>query len=250
MKDTIYYTKEQLMDCEYCKFPRWLFEVDIQNDGKLLYMLLRDRLSLSIKNEWFDKEGRPYIIYKRESVQRILHIGDKKCTRLFDQLKENDLIIDKSIGQGKANHIYIKMPKYEFYQTRQNNDSENVEKEILDPSKQRRIKNNSSKNEISNVAVDVQRFLKAIAITKARFDEASRTEEYTNKAIQYATDSLNCFGEKQILKINKLTNEAYVDIFMVAYDFANKEGSFLEANNPKKVLSSVIKKHIRNVKEV
>lgn len=57
---------------------------------------------------WFDEQGRVYIIYTIASVQRDLHCGDKKATRLFIELEKWGLIERKRQGQGKPSVIYVK----------------------------------------------------------------------------------------------------------------------------------------------
>lgn len=102
-------------------------------------------------------------------------------------------------------------------------------------------------NKNINIVVDEKRFINAIYPQKLRYDEANRTEEYSNKAIQYAIDSFNCFGESQIKKINNLSDSQYESLFALAYDFANQEGEYNEVMNAKKVFSTRIKSFTRNI---
>ena len=61
---------------------------DISGDAKLLYGLLLNRTSLSIRNGWEDEKGRTYINYKLEDVQKDLHIGHTKASKLFSELSK------------------------------------------------------------------------------------------------------------------------------------------------------------------
>ena len=51
----------------FIRVPKLLFTdgrfKDLTSDAKVLYGLLLDRMSLSIENNWFDKQGRVFIIY-------------------------------------------------------------------------------------------------------------------------------------------------------------------------------------------
>ena len=51
--------------CQLITHPRFKH---LSTDSKLLYGMLLDRMSLSIKNEWYDKTGRVYIYYTVEEI--------------------------------------------------------------------------------------------------------------------------------------------------------------------------------------
>lgn len=77
--------------------------------AKLLYALMLDRLSLSAKNSNFtDDQGRIYIIYTVEQVQRDLQCSKGTAIKLLGQLAEWGLIEKKRCGQGRPNLLYIK----------------------------------------------------------------------------------------------------------------------------------------------
>ena len=61
----------------FFRIPKALFQEqrfqDLSTDAKTLYGILLDRMSLSVKNEWFDKKGRVFIIFTIEDVKRALY---------------------------------------------------------------------------------------------------------------------------------------------------------------------------------
>ena len=65
MLDYIY--SEQASQYAYYRIPKILFTDDryrdISTDAKVLYGLLLDRVSLSIKNKWVDDQNRVFIIF-------------------------------------------------------------------------------------------------------------------------------------------------------------------------------------------
>ena len=68
-------------------------------------------MSLSIKNEWYDKTGRVYIYYTVEEICDSLNCGRDKAMRLLAELdtgKGVGLIERKKQGQGKPTRIYVK----------------------------------------------------------------------------------------------------------------------------------------------
>ena len=93
----------------FYKVPKALFEEkykSVSTDAKMLYGLLLDRMYLSVKNGWIDKQGRAYQYFTIKSVQEKLHFGHEKICRLFSELETADLILRKRQGQGKPNMIY------------------------------------------------------------------------------------------------------------------------------------------------
>ena len=57
----------------FFRIPKALFQEqrfqDLSTDAKILYGILLDRMNLSVKNEWFDKKGRVFIIFTIEDVR-------------------------------------------------------------------------------------------------------------------------------------------------------------------------------------
>ena len=60
-----YFYKMQADEFSFIRIPKALMteEVfsDLSIDAKILYGLLMDRMSLSVKNEWLDEQNRAYI---------------------------------------------------------------------------------------------------------------------------------------------------------------------------------------------
>lgn len=110
----------------FYKIPKILFTSDIfdclSTDAKLLYGILLDRMQLSVKNGWFDEEGRVYIYFRRETVMEALTCGNKKAGQLMAELDDKSgigLITRVRQGQGKPDRIYVHkcaipeiMPRY------------------------------------------------------------------------------------------------------------------------------------------
>lgn len=83
----------------------------VSSDAKLLYGLMLDRMSLSIKNGWFDKQNRAYIYYTVEDIVEDLGCSKGTCTKIVSELdskKGIGLIEKKKQGLGKPDIIYVK----------------------------------------------------------------------------------------------------------------------------------------------
>lgn len=76
-------------------------------DAKLLYGLMLDRMALSIKNNWLDKQNRAFIYYTIESIMEDLHCGHGKAGKLLSELETYGLLYRKRQGQGKPDRLYV-----------------------------------------------------------------------------------------------------------------------------------------------
>ena len=72
MEFDYFYGPEDAEQYQFYRIPKLLITSerfkDVSVESKLLYGLMLDRLSLSIKNGWFDALNRAYIIYTVEDV--------------------------------------------------------------------------------------------------------------------------------------------------------------------------------------
>lgn len=84
--------------------------MQLSNDAKIAYALLKDRLELSIKNNWFDENGDIYFIFTNEKLKTILNCHDGKLTKIKKELSKADLLEQVRCGQGKPNKLYLNNP--------------------------------------------------------------------------------------------------------------------------------------------
>lgn len=97
----------------FYRVPKALVKADLfqkmSGDAKLLYAVLLDRMSLSIKNGWQDKHGNAYIICTIEEVMDSIHCARQKAVRLLDELEQEFRLIERRRqGLGKPNLLYVK----------------------------------------------------------------------------------------------------------------------------------------------
>ena len=111
-----YYTAAHLLDEHYYQFPKWLIEdpefSQLSNDAKVLYTFLKDRFRLSAKNRWIDKQGRVFVICKRETMEATLHKSKNTITKIVGELTKKNLIEDVQNGKTRPNFIYLLMPEF------------------------------------------------------------------------------------------------------------------------------------------
>ena len=110
-----YFYGDEAEQFTYFRIPRQLITSprfkQVSTDAKLLYGMLLDRMGLSLKNEWFDTDGRVYIYYTVDEICGDMTCGRDKAMKLLAELdtgKGVGLIERKRQGQGKPTRIYVK----------------------------------------------------------------------------------------------------------------------------------------------
>lgn len=110
-----YFYGKEAEQYSFYKIPKLLFTDDyfkkISVEAKVLYGLMLDRMSLSVKNQWMDEEGRAYIYYSLEDIMDALGCSNKKAISIMKELDMDagiGLIEKKRQGQGKPTMIYLK----------------------------------------------------------------------------------------------------------------------------------------------
>lgn len=83
----------------------------VSDSAKLLYGLMLDRMSLSIKNGWVDEQNRAYIYFTVKDIMEYMCCATEKATKItaeLDSVKGIGLIERVKPGQGKPARIYVK----------------------------------------------------------------------------------------------------------------------------------------------
>jgi len=79
----------------------------LSNNAKVLYALLKDRLSLSIKNNWHNDKNEVYLIMTRQEISELLCVCENIARKAIKELIEVNLIEDERQGLNKPNYIYL-----------------------------------------------------------------------------------------------------------------------------------------------
>ena len=110
-----YYYGIEAEQFSFYRVPRILIKdarfKGLSSDAKILYGLMLDRMSLSMKNGWLDDENRAYIIYTVDSIMEDLGCSKPTCTKIMRELDSENgigLIEKKRRGLGKPDIIYVK----------------------------------------------------------------------------------------------------------------------------------------------
>lgn len=159
-----YFYGKEAEQYSFYKIPKLLFTDEyfkkLSVESKVLYGLMLDRMSLSMKNQWLDDEGRAYIYYSLEDIMDALGCSNKKAISIMKELDADSgigLIEKKRQGQGKPTMIYLKQFMIQDVQKCRNYTSE--EKSAVSEVKNLHIlkcKNDTSRSE-ENTCLEVKK---------------------------------------------------------------------------------------------
>ena len=100
---------------EYYRIPKLLITDKryngISSDAKILYGVLLDRMSLSLKNKWIDEQNRVFIIYSIKEICEKLECSKDKAMYVMAELDNSKgigLIEKAKRGLGLPDIIYVK----------------------------------------------------------------------------------------------------------------------------------------------
>ena len=110
-----YYYGVEAEQFSFYRVPRLLIKDGrfrgLSSDAKLLYGLMLDRMSLSMKNGWLDDENRAYIIYTIDNIREDLGCSKEKAVKVLAELDDSKgigLVEKIRRGLGKPDIIYVK----------------------------------------------------------------------------------------------------------------------------------------------
>ena len=96
----------------FYRIPKALFTdsyfKDLSSDAKILYGLMLDRMSLSIKNQWFDDKNRAYIYFSIEDIMELLNCGRNKAIKSMRELDDETGIGKQMRKNLERNHRSLK----------------------------------------------------------------------------------------------------------------------------------------------
>lgn len=119
----------------------------ISDSAKLLYGLMLDRMSLSIRNGWLDDDNRAYIFFTTNDVMEQMCCGTEKATKMLTELDSEKgirLIERVKQGQGKPAIIYLKK-FYELEDTARSTKLSEIESQDFQESKVKTFENRKTR---------------------------------------------------------------------------------------------------------
>ena len=100
----------------FYQFPQWLLDKEHEElslRAKIVYMLIFDRRTLSVKNNWHDQNGEVYVYFTIEEFMEKLSCSRQSVINAKKELQDYGLIKEDQQGMNRPNRIYIKgSPKF------------------------------------------------------------------------------------------------------------------------------------------
>ena len=94
----------------FYQLPQWLFDPEYKNmslRAKVVYALIFDRRSLSLENNWYDKNGDVYMYFTNQQMMEKLNCSEKTIISSKKELEKYGLIKEVRQGVNRPNRLYI-----------------------------------------------------------------------------------------------------------------------------------------------
>lgn len=85
----------------------------LSNDAKLAYMVLKDRLEYSLRNNWVDSEGHVYFIFTNQELMDLFNCSKGKVIKIKAGLESIGLLVQKQMDfnpktkKNEPNRLYL-----------------------------------------------------------------------------------------------------------------------------------------------
>ena len=150
-----FYTEKEEVTLRFYQTPKALFNnpsyKNLSLGAKLMYSILRDRLDISVKNDWKDEHGYIYLTFTVDEMAKLLEITRKTAIKHKKELNKYGLIVDKRLGQGNPNRIYVLKPEIDNFQKCNNYTSRSVKLELQEVENLHPIDTNVNQTNLNNV---------------------------------------------------------------------------------------------------
>ena len=231
----------------FFKFPKpFIYDEKyktLSNNAKMLYMLLFDRLELSLKNGWHDKEGKVFQYYTNEQLMIDLNCnGNKTIIKIKKELKDAGLMKEVRQGMNLPNRIYLDVLNGSVENTLsevQKVHFGSVENTLSEVQKVHTIKTENTKTENNNnkllICKEVISYLNLKAKKNFKVDTASHQKFI--KARLKEGFVLEDFKKVVDIMVAKWKGTEYEQYLQPQTLFGNKMDNYLNQPMPRKVHS-------------
>ena len=231
----------------FFKFPKpFIYDEKyktLSNNAKMLYMLLFDRLELSLKNGWHDKEGNVFQYYTNEQLMIDLNCNSNKTIiKIKKELKDAGLMKEVRQGMNLPNRIYLDVLNGSVENTLsevQKVHLGSVENTLSEVQKVHTIKTENTKTENNNnkllICKEVISYLNLKAKKNFKVDTASHQKFI--KARLKEGYVLEDFKKVVDIMVAKWKGTDYEQYLQPQTLFGNKMDNYLNQPMPRKVHS-------------
>ena len=201
----------------FYQFPQWLLKEEpyknLGDKAKLMYMLLFDRRTLSIKNKWYDDNGQIYMYFTNKQFMDELSCSEPAIIKAKKELTKFGLLKEVRQGVNRPNRLYINGTKESSVQELNFLEPGTKESSVQELKKVQGINTNNINTNISILSNQQQE----------EVDETRKSYDMFFEA--FPKQRKNAFTQQDILAdINEFGNELY--------QYALKLAMTNEANYP------------------
>ena len=112
-----YYEADNVYGALFFQFPKVLMYGEqykhLSSDAKLAYMVLKDRLEYSLRNNWVDEEGHVYFTFTNQELENLFNCHNQKVVKIKKELETAHLLMQKQLGfnpktkKNEPNRLYL-----------------------------------------------------------------------------------------------------------------------------------------------
>ena len=112
-----YYEADNVYGALFFQFPKVLMYGEqykhLSSDAKLAYMVLKDRLEYSLRNNWVDEQGHVYFIFTVKELQDLFNCATEKAVKIKKELQTANLLKQIQMGfnpktkKNEPNRLYL-----------------------------------------------------------------------------------------------------------------------------------------------
>ena len=186
-------------ETRFFQFPQVLLYGEkykkLSDSAKLGYMILRDRLDYSLRNNWIDEKNRVYFIFTNQELHNLFGWGNAKIVKVKKELERAKLLYQVNLGfdpkkkKNLPNHLYLadlEVTTKDIYKKKITNE----EPKSLDTSGSFKMKhnlNNTRGLDTNRYNIDTQK----LNFSTAQFSPAElekQNQDLVNHANDFLTD--------------------------------------------------------------
>ena len=246
MNDFNYYKSKEIYREKYYQMPKVFFTnqkyMDLSNDAKIAYMLLKDRFDYSVKNNWVDSDDNIFFIFTVEELMKLLQCREGKVSKIKKELEKAGLLkqkrgrVNKRDGkiESMPNLLYLGKPEvtnqdvFKIMEEEDNTDSTVIAKiantvkprEINDSTVIAKIANTAKSSHIKDstvIAKIADNLFYSNSIDTNRHIIDTETDQLQNQVLLdnfvdiMKEDSINTFVPENVLNLIKTFSSTYED---------------------------------------
>lgn len=205
MRENFYTVNDKNRE-EFYKIPKDLFVLkkyaNLSNEARMLYGILKDRLDLSIRNNWIDDNGYVYFNYSRQAIADLLMVSLNTAKSRFKELKNVGLLIEKTSEKGQSLRLYLCKIS--------------VENEVVN-------NGNIEKEDIEKIPVGGSKFDGGQNLTGSKFGSGGGQNLAPNKTNIIRLNIYSHFNSKNIIVHRQLNSKISNAINKALKDYTHEE---------------------------